>query len=97
MLSSLGPEKPRTVSHLMIMSAIVSCTVTTRIPRTDDEVTLQSNTIDVDAACLELFDNVQRRSGFGAWVLDVVIVVVELDLQTLFLDRLRCGSKRHYQ
>ena len=46
---------------------------------------LQAHAIDLDPPCLELGDERGCGSGLGAWVLDAVVVIVELDVVT-------CGS-----
>jgi hypothetical protein len=46
----------------------------------DDEMGLETDTVDLDSAGLEGGDEVCSGSGFGTGVLDVVVVVVELDV-----------------
>ena len=52
----------------------------------DDEVGLETNTVDLDTLSLDGLDQVLGRGGLVAWVLDVVVVVIELDLKVVGLD-----------
>lgn len=54
----------------------------------DDEVRLETDTVDLDATGLEAADeDIVSSSGLGAGSLDVVVVVVELDAEVVVLDR----------
>lgn len=48
--------------------------------RSDDEVGLETDTVDFDTASLERFDEVEGSGCLGTGRLDVVVVVVELDI-----------------
>jgi len=52
----------------------------------DDEVGLETDSVDLDAGGLNRLDEVLGRGGLVAWVLDVVVVVVELSGEVVGLD-----------
>jgi hypothetical protein len=60
---------------------------------TDNEMTLQPNTINLDAATLQFFDQVQRSSGLVVWRFDIVVIIVQLHVQAILLDDLLGSSK----
>lgn len=58
----------------------------------DDEMSLETNSINLDVASLKRLDNIQGGCGFGTRVLDVVIVVVQLDIRIVLSSCLECNG-----
>jgi hypothetical protein len=53
---------------------------------------LQSYTVDLDTASLECCDNVLRSGGFGARVLNVVVVIIKLDIRIILSRGFECNG-----
>lgn len=58
----------------------------------DDEVALESDAVNLDVAGLEGLDDVPGGGGFGARVLDVVVIVVQLDVGVVESSSLECDG-----
>ena len=64
--------------------------------RTGDEMTLESNSVNLDASTFELLHEIQRGGSFVVGRLDIVVVVVELYAQCSFLDHLLSRGECHW-
>ncbi len=66
------------------------------VMRTNNEMALKTNTVDLNTTALELGNQVQSSGGLVAWRLNVVVVVVQLDLEAVLLDHSLGSRERHW-
>lgn len=63
---------------------------------TNNEMALQANTVNLDTSALELLDEILCSSALISRKLDVIIVVIQLNTQSILLDCLLSRRERHW-
>ncbi len=64
--------------------------------RTDNKVAFQTNSINLNTSTLERRDELLRSCALSSRILDIVVVIVKLDAQSVLLDRLLSSRERHW-
>jgi hypothetical protein len=76
-----------------VRSASMSPFVQGHLILTNDEMALQSNTVNLNTSSLQLLDQIQCCRSLVIWRFDIIVVVVQLHIQSVLLDDLLSRSE----